>query len=133
MRTFLSEICSFLYFIHKNMGTDFCTWSMKSVFHGRKSSCVCLVMIYGILHVSHMDIGAHIFLHEYRILYYTQKGIWAYIFQLEVWKFLFHKWITQLNFLTGDMWFSIVLIWHCESKLSFLNYWIYTLHEWKSR
>ena len=34
-----------------------------------------LIMLYGILHVSHVDIGAHIFLHEYRILYYTQRKI----------------------------------------------------------
>ena len=62
-----------------------------------------LIMLYGILHVSHVDIGAHIFLHEYRILYYTQRKIWAYIFQLSVRKFIFYKWITQLNFLTRDM------------------------------
>ena len=133
MRTFLHEICNFLYSTYENMGEDFPTWNTKFVFHFWKPGCTFLFMIYGILHVLPMDIGAHIFLHEYRILYYTQKGIWAYIWQLEVWKLPFHKWITQLNFLTGDMWFSIVLIGHCESKFSFLNYWICTCYEWKSR
>ena len=56
MMTFLQEICNFLYFIHENMGTDFSTWSMKSVFYVWKSSCICLECC-----MFHIWIYVHIF------------------------------------------------------------------------
>ena len=128
MMTFLQEICNFLYFIHENMGTDFSTWSMKSVFYVWKSSCICLECC-----MFHIWIYVHIFSCMNKEFCIIHIGKFEHTFSCWIMELYFHKWISQLNFLTRDMQFSIVQIWHSRSKYAFHKYKMCTFHKWKSR
>ena len=86
---FMHGICNFLCFTYENMGAEFSMWNTKSAFHFWKSSCIFLVMIHGLWDVTHLDVCAHFFLHEYGIVYISHRTIWAYIFLLEVWDFIY--------------------------------------------
>lgn len=47
----------------------------------------------------HMWISVYMFSAMNIEFCYSHKKIWAHNFLLEIWKFIFHKWATQLNFL----------------------------------
>ena len=81
---FLHKICNFLYFTCEKMSVDVSTWNRKLLFHVRKP-CIIFFIICGILSVSQRYTCAHVFLHEWGILYILDMKSWAYISLLEFW------------------------------------------------
>ena len=78
-------------------------------------------------------IYVHIFSCMNREFCIIHIGKFEHTFSCWIMELYFHKWISQLNFLTRDMQFSIVQIWHSRSKYAFHKYKMCTFHKWKSR
>ena len=85
MMIFLHKICNFIYFTCEKMGADVSTWNRKLAFHVWNSTCIIFLIICGILSVSQRYTCAHVFLHEWGILYILDMKSWAYTSLLEFW------------------------------------------------
>ena len=80
--------CAIFSISHMSYGCRFFYIKFEICIYVWKSSCIFLVMIDGLLYVSHLDIAALFFLHKYGMLYISHRKIWAYIFQNKVWNIM---------------------------------------------
>ena len=113
VQIFLHDVWN-LYFMFENPAVYVCSWYMEY--------CMFPIWIY-----------VHIFSCMNRESWIIHIGKFEHTFSCWIMEFYFHKWISQLNFLTRDMQFSIVKIWNSRSKYAFQKYEMCTFHKWKSR
>ena len=113
VQIFLHEVWN-LYFMFENLAVYVWSWYMEY--------CMFHIWIY-----------VHIFLCMKRESCIIHIGKFEHPFSCWIMEFYFHKWISQLNFLTRDMQFSTVQIWNSRSKYSFQKYKMCRFHTWKSR
>ena len=113
VQIFLHEVWN-LYFMFENLALYVWSWYMEY--------CMFHIWIY-----------RHIFSCMSRESWIIHIGQFEHTFSCWIIEFYFHKWISQLNFLTRGMQFSIVQIWNSRSKYSFQKYEMCTFHKWKSR
>ena len=113
VQSFVHEIQN-LHFTFENLVVCFWSWYMA----------------YG---MSHIWMSVHTFSYMHMELCTSHIGQFEHTFSCWIMEFYFHKWISQLNFLTRDMQFSTVQIWNSRSKYSFQKYKMCIFHKWKSR
>ena len=113
VQIFLHEVWN-LYFMFENLAIYVWSWYMEY--------CMFHIWIY-----------VHIFSCMNRESWIIHIGKFEHTFSCWIMELYFHKWISQLNFLTRDMQFSTVQIWNSRSKYSFQKYKMCIFHKWKSR